>query len=123
MRNLPVFRGLSFGHWLVFEKLNNSWIIVDKKDFPIQDKLLAKADILGSYFLKMLSFYSRPSPLFQSFCAFLNHVHSLKIFSLKVLNNLDQLLQSACTSEKSIVSQIAPLLNQHAHGEVGLHSF
>ena len=50
------------------------------------------------------------APSFLVFCAFLNHVHFIKIFSLKVLNNFDELLQSACTSEKSIVSQIATLL-------------
>jgi hypothetical protein len=63
------------------------------------------------------------SSAFLVFCAFLNHVHFIKTFSLKVLNNFDQLLQSACTSEKSIVSQIAPLLTSMHMREVGLHSF
>ena len=54
---------------------------------------------------------------FPVFCAFLNHVHFINIFSLKVLNNFDQLLQSACTSEKSIVSQIAPLLTSMHMGK------
>ena len=49
--NHLVFQGMSFGHWLVYDKLNSSWIIWSKKDFPEEEEVQLESDILGFYHL------------------------------------------------------------------------
>ena len=49
--NHVVFKGLQYGHWMVYQKQNSSWVILHKNDFPQDDQGLHEGDVIGTYTL------------------------------------------------------------------------
>ena len=54
--NHLVFQGLTFGQWMVHDKLNNSWVILDKEDFLESNQSGLLEDSLGFYSLGAMDY-------------------------------------------------------------------